>query len=343
MSSLGMGTYLGEADSDTDTIYIEATMAALRSGINVLDAAINYRHQRSERNLGTALKKLTDSKELQRDEVVVCTKAGYLSFDGDMPADPHAYFRETYMDTGILDPKDVVGMNCMAPGYLADQLERCHKNLGLETIDVFYLHNPESHLTPGVSRNEYLAKLRPSFQMLEEAVLSGKISYYGAATWNGFRLPPDAPGAMNILDLVGMARELAGEDHHFRFIQLPFNLAMREGWELKNQSAGEKNYSVFEVAERVGVTVVGSATLYQGSLTAKLPEPLKKILGMASDAASAIQFARSAPGITTSLIGMSKKHHVEENLKVAAHKPVSREVWEGLLIETKKELTAQGI
>jgi len=57
-SSIGLGTYLGEPDDAADGEYVDAISSALRSGINVLDTAINYRHQRSERNMGTALARL---------------------------------------------------------------------------------------------------------------------------------------------------------------------------------------------------------------------------------------------------------------------------------------------
>src|SRR6267143_4608843 len=65
LSSIGLGTYLGEPDQATDAAYMEAISTALRSGINVLDTAINYRHQRSERNIGAALAQLIASGELQ--------------------------------------------------------------------------------------------------------------------------------------------------------------------------------------------------------------------------------------------------------------------------------------
>jgi diketogulonate reductase-like aldo/keto reductase len=58
MSSLGLGTYLGQTDDASDRHYCDAIQNALRSGINVLDTAINYRHQRSERNIGESLRDL---------------------------------------------------------------------------------------------------------------------------------------------------------------------------------------------------------------------------------------------------------------------------------------------
>jgi aryl-alcohol dehydrogenase-like predicted oxidoreductase len=46
-----------------------------------------------------------------------------------------------------------------------------------------------------------------------------------------------------------------------------------------------------------------------------LPEAIRAGLGsLATDAQTGIQFVRSAPGITTALVGMSHVAHVEENL-----------------------------
>src|SRR5215468_10018343 len=139
LSSIGLGTYLGEPDDATDANYVDAISTGVRSGINVLDTAINYRHQRSERNIGAALGQLIATGDLRRDQVLVCTKAGYLSFDGNLPADPRAYFIREYVESGVLNPKELAGgMHCIAPRYLENQIERSRHNLALETIDVFY-------------------------------------------------------------------------------------------------------------------------------------------------------------------------------------------------------------
>src|SRR5712692_10157883 len=184
LSSIGLGTYLGEPDDAADQAYTEAIATALRSGINVIDTAINYRHQRSERNIGVALKQLIDSGELKRDEVIICTKAGYLSFDGNMPADPRGYFKREYLEPGILDSKQLAGgMHCMAPAYLENQIERSRHNLGLATIDLFYVHNPESQLADA-SREVFHQRLKDAFAMLEGQVKAGRLGYYGVATWN---------------------------------------------------------------------------------------------------------------------------------------------------------------
>ncbi len=148
---------------------------ACKSGINVLDTAINYRHQRSERNIGAVLKQMIESGELHRDEVLVCTKAGYLSFDGNPPPDPRAYFHREYVETGVLDPTALAGgMHCMSPAYLENQIERSRRNLGLETIDLFYIHNPESQLAD-VSREVFRQRLKDAFALLEKLVKAGRL------------------------------------------------------------------------------------------------------------------------------------------------------------------------
>jgi len=333
LSSIALGTYLGETDDAADRSYTEAIIQALRSGINVLDAAINYRHQRSERNLGAALAQLVATGEVQRDEVVVCTKAGYLAFDGDVPADPAAYFEQEYFQRRVMDRSEVAGsVHCMAPKYLTDQIERSRRNLGLETIDVFYLHNPE-HQLGAVNEDIFWKRIGAAFTALETAVTENKIRFYGAATWNGFRLAPTQKGYMNLERMVHTAREVGGPEHHFRFVQLPFSLAMTEAWALGNHSCNGRQGSLLQLATDFGIAVMGSATLYQGQLTSGMPDPLRQKLGLESDAENSIQFARSATNLTSSLIGMGQSAHVLENIRVAAQPPMPREAWEGMFSE----------
>ena len=333
LSSIGLGTYLGEPDDATDQAYIEAIVTSLRSGINLLDTAINYRHQRSERNIGAALAQLFRSGELNRDEVFICTKAGYLSLDGTMPEDPRGYFAREYIEPGILDPKQLAGgMHCMAPAYLENQIERSRRNLGVETIDLFYVHNPESQLTD-ISREMFHQRLQLAFVMLEEQVKAGKLRYYGLATWNGFRVAEDAREHINLFDIVKLAEEAGGERHHFRFVQLPFNLAMTEAYALANQTSGNEKMPLLSAASSSGVGVIGSATLYQSRLTHGLPDFVGHTLGKNSDAENAIQFSRSTPGLTSSLIGMRSKEHVHSNLKPASNPITPLEQWSKLFTQ----------
>ncbi len=322
-SSLGLGTYLGAEDAATDALYRRAITRAVERGFNVIDTAVNYRHQRSERAVGATLGDLVGRGTLQRDEVVVATKGGYIPLDAESTLDPRTYFTETYLRPGIIRPDDVVaGAHCMTPRYLQDQLGRSCANLGLETVDVYYLHNPETQLQE-VEREEFLTRIRDAFQALEQAAREGKIGCYGTATWNGYRQPPDAPDYLSLEELVTAARAVGGPDHHFKVIQLPYNLAMPEAFTRANQRVGTQTVTTVEAARRLGVYVMASASVYQGQLTRNLPPVVAQYLpGFTTDAQRALQFVRSTPGIGTALVGMKSVAHVEENAAVAATSPM---------------------
>jgi aryl-alcohol dehydrogenase-like predicted oxidoreductase len=304
VSTLGIGTYLGSMDAATDASYAQAIGRALQSGVNFIDTSLNYRNQRSERSIAGALSTWVHEAGGSRDEVVVCTKAGYLVPDA--------------VPSGILGPQDIVGgMHCLAPAFLNDQIQRSRRNLGLETLDVVYLHNPETQLAHVAEENFY-ARIASAFELLEHLVETGDIRYYGAATWDGFRLG-SGPRALSLARLVEAARTVAGDSHHCRFVQLPVNLAMMEALS-KPLTEGR---TVLELAGELGITVVASASLLQARLSRGLPDEVAAALpGATTDAQRAIQFTRSAPGVTIALVGMSNAEHVEENLGVARVQPL---------------------
>ncbi|MFQ5778294.1 MAG: aldo/keto reductase [Terriglobia bacterium] len=318
LSSLGVGTYLGDHDAATDELYACAVARALELGVNVIDTAINYRFQRSERSIAAAVGALVEQGKLARDELVVATKGGFLTFDGDLPPDPMRYFQESYVHTGVVRPEEIVGgMHCLAPGYLENQLERSRRNLDLETIDIYYLHNPETQLQ-AVPRPEFLERMRAAFEKLEEAVAAGQVRFYGTATWEGYRRPPPAPDYLSLEELVRLAEQVAGTDHHFKVVQLPYNLAMPEAFVAPNQAVDGETVPLLEAARRLGVTVFASASILQGRVARNLPaeirEPLKGELE--TDAQCALQFVRSTPGVGAALVGMKQIAHVEENLRL---------------------------
>jgi len=324
LSSIGIGTYLGEPDEATDGAYADTVVAAVEGGINVVDSAINYRFQRSERAVGEALRELFH-KGFGRDEIMVCTKAGFLTPDGEMPADPNTYFSQEFLERGVFRVEDIAaGCHCMAPGYLADQLDRSRRNLGLETIDVFYLHNPETQLSE-VPPEEFRQRIREAFLFLEAAVASKQIRAYGMATWNSFREDPKAAGFLSLAEMVQIAKDVAGDDHHFRFVQLPFNLAMPEALTRPNQAVDGRPVPMVQAARATGVALVTSAALLQGQLTKNLPAFINGALGLKDNASLALQFARSVPGLTTALVGMSQVRHVKANLELIGVEPASRE------------------
>ena len=318
-SSIGIGTYLGECDAADDARYAGAIAHAARTGINVVDSAINYRCQRSERAAGSALRALLVGEEGERDELVLCSKGGYIPLDGAPPAsreDYRAYVEETYFAAGIMRPEDVVaGGHCIAPGFLADQLERSRANLGVETIDVYYVHNPEQQLA-AADEDDFLDRMREAFALLEERAAEGAIGAYGVATWQGLRVGPGAKGHLSLPALAALAREVGGDGHRFRFVQLPVNLGMMEAAREPTQRLpGGHAVTLLQAAVELGISVVASASLMQAQLTQGLPTAARELFpALATDAQRALAFVRALPGVSCALVGMRSSGHIEENL-----------------------------
>jgi aryl-alcohol dehydrogenase-like predicted oxidoreductase len=329
LSSVGVGTYLGQPDEETDRSYSDAIERAVALGANVIDTAANYRFQRSERAIGAALAKLIADGTAARDEIVVCTKGGYIPFDSEPPKGQEgarSYIKETFVRTGIINSADLAaGSHCMTPRYLAHQIDQSRRNMNLDCLDLYYVHNPETQLAV-VERAEFERRLRAAFEQLERSVSEGKIKLYGVATWQGFRVAPDVRNYHSLERMIELAREVGGDSHHLRFVQLPFNLAMPEALTLDNQPFRGAHVSLLEAARALNVTVVASASILQGKVARDLSDDIRVPLGsLATDALTAIQFVRSTPGITTALVGMSRRKHVEENLQLARLAPARTE------------------
>ena len=266
---LGIGTYLGRDDDATDALYADAIRRALELGINVIDTAINYRHQRSERVIG----KVLAEGRVARENVVIATKGGFLA-------------RGAGPEPGSVRPDEIVaGCHCMAPAHLRDQIDRSRRNLGVQTIDIYYVHNPETQLEE-IAPAQFLRRMRAVFETFEEAVASGSIGVYGTATWNGYR----EPDQLKLPELLTLAREVGGANHHFRAIQLPFNQAMPEAREF------------IAAAKDAGMTIMTSASIMQG----RLP-----------DLAAGLRFVLATPGVDVALVGAKRKEHVEANVRAA--------------------------
>ena len=325
LSSIGIGTYLGDHDEATDELYRRAVVRAVELGCNVIDSAINYRLQRSERSIGAALKEL-GGKGIGRDEFFIATKGGFIPFDGVPPTDIRGYFTEVFVKPGIAGFSDIVaGCHCMTPSYLTNQLDCSLRNLDVDCIDLYYVHNPETQLSH-VARDEFDRRLRAAFEALEAAVAAGKIRMYGTATWNGYRNETEAQDHLSLAEIVAIAKEVGGKEHHFKAIQLPFNMAMPEALMQQNQEVDSRRVTLVEAAAQLGITVICSAAILQGQLAGNLPDIVARVFGgLATDAQRAIQFVRSTPGVAVALIGMKQVSHVEENLKVAELAPVTQD------------------
>jgi aryl-alcohol dehydrogenase-like predicted oxidoreductase len=330
LSSIGIGTYLGNWDEETDENYKNSIVKYIETGGNVIDTSSNYRFQRSERSIGAALGEIKE--RFGREGIFISTKGGFLPFDNEPPSDVQGYFEENFVKKGIAAFDDLVGgSHCMTPDYLQSQIDQSLTNMGLNGIDLFYIHNPESQLAGGIDRPTFEARIARAFEKLEENRSKGKIGFYGVATWNGFRVTPDKPEYHSLERFVQIAKQVGGDENGFKFIQLPHNLAMPEAYLIPNQPANGKALPVIGAASELGISVMVSGSILQGQLSSGVPMYIRQILGgLTTDAQTSLQFVRSTPGVTTALVGMSSVAHVEENMALAKVEPTSEEEFKGL-------------
>ena len=332
LSNVGLGTYLGDADDRTDALVSDAVVRSVRAGINVIDTAINYRGQKAERSVGKAAAELIDRGIASRDQLFICTKGGYVTNDADVELGFWEYVKQEYTDTGVVSSGDITpSYHCMTPSYLSDQIDRSLRNMGLECIDLVYLHNAAEGQMGNVTREKFLGSLRDAMAMYEERRAEGKIRYYGMATWECFRVDDASPLYLSLADICGMAEEVGGKDHGFRFVQMPFNLYYDQALLNKNQAVGEggggggeggrRHISALSAASELGIGVFTSVPFMQGRLLQ--PGTMPDFLDL-DPSLRALQFIRSAPGVLAPLMGQKTPEHVQDNTRIMKIKPLAQ-------------------
>ena len=328
LSSIGLGTYLGGEDAATDSGYEDCIATALAMGVNVFDTAINYRGQKSERAIGRALQRALSDGTAKRDEVFISTKGGYLPHDADDPRPARRFVAESFLASGLAPEAEIAqGCHCIAPTYLADQIARSRANLSVDTIDLYYLHNVETQLG-AVDAGVFWKRLSAAISLLEEAAADGRIGAWGLATWDGLRVPPEHPEHLSLTKVLEMARAIAGEKHHFRGIQLPFNLATSQALVYRSQpDGGGRRLAALEFAASAGLAAFGSASILQGRLAGgDFSDALVDAFPDATTPAQrALQFSRSAPGMTAALVGVSSSEHALEDFALSKVPPAPAE------------------
>ena len=332
LSNVGIGTYLGNPDSDTDNIVKNAVKKSVLAGMNVIDTAINYRAQKAERSVGQAISELVNENKISRDEIFISTKNGYVTNDGDIQEDLMQYIIRELGKPGIVKEGDISsGYHCMTIPYLEDQLNRSLKNLQLECIDLIYLHNAvEGNLE--MPKETFLQKLKDVFEFYEQKRKDGKIRFYGMATWECFRVAEDHKMFLSLEKVIEIAKSVGGDDHGFRFIQLPYNLHFDQAFMQKNQPVDGKSGSILDSAKQLNVGVFTSVPLMQGRLLdwAKNNSEFSD----QSPPVALLQYIRSTPGVLAPLVGQKSEIHVTENLEILKIPPLSEDEF----VKTTKNL-----
>ncbi len=322
ISSLGFGSYIGEAYNEENYhfSYKEAFCEAIRQGSNLIDTAINYRYQQSEREIGEALKHSLEVGTAKREELVVCSKGGFLPLDYPFPTNPYDWIKENVIGAGLASESDIaLDQHCMTQKYLEWSLDKSLENLGLETIDVYYLHNPETQLG-FTTQEKFYESIKAAFATFERARESGKIGYYGVAVWNAFMYEPENMEFVSMKKLSDIAIAVGGEKHGFKFIQMPYNLGKPHAYVYQNQEIDGLFFTPIQAAKKLGLNVITSSSLLQMNIFKRgFSEKFRTLIALeyASDVHRALQFARCAPGVNASLVGTTSAEHVMHNMEIA--------------------------
>jgi aryl-alcohol dehydrogenase-like predicted oxidoreductase len=263
-SPVGFGSYR----IDTRVKEHHAALSkALRMGVNLIDTSANYADGNSERLVGEELKQLIERDELSRDEIIVVTKGGYIqgenfariservnALGGETPARGSELAEVVKYSNGL--------WHSIHPDFLADQITRSLERLGLDTIDVYLLHNPEYFLQWAVkdnmpedeAREIYEERILRAFDHLEREVESGRIMHYGMSS-NTFGKPEESVDRSSLERILRGLKERRGEEHHFSVIQLPMNLYEHGGITEANQEKATKTVIAYARANGIGVLV----------------------------------------------------------------------------------------
>jgi hypothetical protein len=155
----------------------------------------------------------------------------------------------------------------------------------------------------------------------------GLFKYYGVAVWNAFILDSNDKEYISLKRLVQIAQKVGGENHKFRYIQTPFNIAKTQAYSAESQIVGGKPYTLIGAAKKLGIDIIGSSSLLQMNLfkksfTREVGFVLDKNMILENDIQLALQFVRSTSGLLSGLFASKVPVHIKNNIKIASVKAI---------------------
>ena len=331
VSSIGIGTFPGDASPQADAQQAALVSKGLQAGLNVIDTAAHYRYGRALAAVGAGLRDAR-ARGVEREAMFLISKGGFLTYRGGIPEDREGWFQREILDQGLGRAEDLArGVHLISPEYINYQIELSRSLMGVQTLDAFLVDQPEVHI-PVIGKEQLNRKLLAVFTLLERAVAEERIRYYGISTFEGFRAETDAPVFQSLTSMLGLAEKAAqqasGRDHarhHFKLGMLPYNQAMAEGFTRFNVATGEGNVaSTVQAAHQLGVFILASHTMMKGHLAQQSADSVAQAMPGLTQAQRAIQFNRSTPGIGSTLVGMSRPQHLEDACTVMDLPPLDR-------------------
>ena len=171
-SKLGLGTFNKEPYKEENYVfhYIAGVKEAIKNGINLIDTASNYRYGESEKEIAIAIKELMEEENIKREELIICSKGGFIQLEYPFPENPYAWIDENLIKSSLAKEEDIeLDQHCMTPDYLEWSCKRSLKNLEIDTIDIYFLHNPEIQISK-LGYKTWLKKVESAFKRFERMV-----------------------------------------------------------------------------------------------------------------------------------------------------------------------------
>ncbi len=255
VSSLGFGGYRIHHNSIE---HAKALRHALLNGVNLIDTSSNYGDGGSEMLIGNVLREMFERDELERDEVVVVSKAGYVQGQNMQIA---RQLEEDGRPFSELVKYQENCWHCLHPDFLEDQLSRTLERLNLPALDVYLLHNPEYFLADRKKNNgrdvnsaheEYYRRIKQAFAWLEEKVAEAKIRTYGISS-NSLPAAADDFEFTSLQRILSTAQEVSSSNF-FQVVQFPFNLMETGACTEENQDGGAR--TLLQVAQEAGLATL---------------------------------------------------------------------------------------
>jgi D-threo-aldose 1-dehydrogenase len=265
----------------------ETLRAVFESPINFLDTAASYGDGESERRIGEVLKEMGGLPE----DVVLATKADRDLTTGDFSG-----------------------------GQMRRSVERSLKLLGLDRLQLVYLHDPEYLDEPGREPYEYMMAAGGPVEVLTNLRDEGLIEHLGIAG-----------GPIDLM---------------IRFVETGmFEVVITHNrYTLVNRTAEP----LLNVADELGVAALNAAPYGSGILAKgpdaytryeykEAPQELMERVRATQEAckefdvplAAALQFSLRDPRSVSTIVGISRPERVAQTIDLAAH-PIPDELWERL-------------
>ena len=308
---LGIGLYLGDECDSVDKQMLNVINAAVSEGINTFDCAPCYRNSKSEKLIGAFM------RNNPNENLFVSTKGGFIPFDFSKGREQEEKYlqkliHEQYIKEELLDREL---FQTFDTAYLDYSLSESLKIIFPRTYyDVYYIHNPE-YVLEKKGRDKYIEIMKEVLLWLKVKIDEGVIKSFGVSSWEGF-FNKNETHRLQLDELVQLSFNI-GIGHHFKYVQVPYNILETRALFSKSQNHKGIEKSLIRLAKELGISMVTSAPLAQGKINKiKFPNKLFSIFGPLTPAQMSMAFVLSTPGIECSLLGTSSVNHLNEIVEI---------------------------